>query len=268
MDDRPATGHRILLAEPANSVRELMSELLRLEGYETNEATTLHEAVEHLEENSYDLVVADLLTASHQPPSLLDIQQLQQRCRPIPVGIVTGWQIDHEAAKRAGFAFLLEKPFDLDELLQRIADNLNSPFTAEQAQHAHLIRRALQALSAGDWETLRALCIPMLCYYQLTRTDMMTERAFIGLEAYLTYAHRVRSRLPGFRIDQVVIFQHPKGLIARYRTSWQEPDGARLHLTNSAIYRFRGERISQIGVAQPRARLRALAERAQKQGGT
>ena len=268
MGDGPSTGQRILVAEQEGSVRELMSTLLHLEGYETDEATTLHEAVERLEENSYDLVVADLLTASHQPPSLLNVQQLQQRCHPIPVGIVTGWQIDHEAAKRAGFAFLLGKPFDLDELLQCIADHLNPPFTAEQAQQADLIRRTLEALSAGDWETLRALCAPTLSYYQLTRTDIMTERAFIGLEAYLTYAQRVRSRLPGFRIDQVVILQQLKGLVARYRTSWQEPDGSRLSLANSAIYRFRGEHISQLGVAQPRARLKALAERAEMQGGT
>jgi CheY-like chemotaxis protein len=268
MDDGPATGHRILLAEQEGSVRELMSTLLHLEGYETDEATTQREAVERLEENSYDLVVADLLTASHQPPSLLNVQQLKQRCHPIPVGIVTGWHIDHEAAKRAGFAFLLGKPFDLDELLQRIAGSLDPPFTAEQARQAHLIRRALQALSAGDWETLRALCAPTLSYYQLTRSGLMTERAFIGLEAYLTYAQRVWSRLPGFRIDQVVILQHLKGLVACYRTSWQASDGARLSLANSAIYRFRGEHISQLGVAQPRARLQALAERAQKQGGT
>jgi CheY-like chemotaxis protein len=265
MDDKPATGPRILLAEQEDSIRELMSTLLHLEGYVADEATTLHEAVERLEENSYDLVITDLLTASHQPPSLLNVQHLKQRCHPTPVGIVTGWRIDHEAAQRAGFAFLLGKPFNLDELLQRIADSLNPPFTALEAQQAHLIRRALQALSAGDWETMRALCAPTLSYYQLTRSGIMTERAFIGLEAYLTYAERVRSRLPGFRIDQVVILQHPKGLIARYRTSWQALDGARLHLTNSAIYRFRGERISQLGVAQPRVRLQALAEQAEMQ---
>ena len=166
MDDGPATGHRMLLAEQEGSVRELMSTLLRLEGYETDEATTLHEAVERLEENSYDLVVADLFIANDQPPSLLNVQHFKQRCHPIPVGIVTGWPIDHEGAKRAGFAFLLGKPFNLDELLRRIADCLTPSFTAEQA---HLIRRALQALSAGDWETLRALCAPTLSYYQLTR---------------------------------------------------------------------------------------------------
>ncbi|HEY7358642.1 MAG TPA: response regulator [Ktedonobacterales bacterium] len=260
MSSMPTNGHRILIAEDDSSIRELVESLLHTEGYETDGAATLPEALERIEENAYDLVLADLLTPNMQPPTLLNVQQLQQRCRPTPVGVVTGWRIEPKAAQRAGFAFFLEKPFDLDTLLQRIADSLNSPFTAEQAQQAHVIKRALQALSAGDWETLRALCTPTLCYYLLTRSVFTPERALIGIDAYLTYAQLLRSRLPGFRVDHAVIFQHLKGLITRYRTSWQAPDGEWLHYSNSAICRFQGERISQIGVAQPRTRVQALVE--------
>ncbi|HEU5367836.1 MAG TPA: response regulator, partial [Ktedonobacterales bacterium] len=154
MDGIPASGHRILIAEQDHSIRDLINTLLHSEGYETDEATTLPEALECIEENAYDLVLADLLTTSTQPPTLVHVRQLQQRCHPTPVGVVTGWHIEPRAAKHPEFAFFLEKPFDLDVLLQRIAGSLNPPFTAEQAQHAQLIRRAFQALSAGDWETL------------------------------------------------------------------------------------------------------------------
>lgn len=262
MSDMLAHGRCILIVEEDRSIREMVSTLLHEEGYKTDEAATLTEALEQIDENSYDLVLTDLFTTNNQPPRLIDIQGLQQRCYPIPVGILTAWRASEYEVKRTGFAFLLEKPFDLDTLLQRIADSLNAPFTAEQAQQAQVIRRALQALSAGDWETLRALCTPTLCYYPLTRSIFTAERAFIGMDAYLDYARLVRRRLPGFRIDQVVIFQHTKGLITRYRASWQGSDGAWQHIANSAICRFRGERISQIGVAQPQARMQALVEQA------
>ena len=264
MSSMPTNGHRILIAEQDHSIRDLITTLLHSEGYETDEATTLPEALERIEENAYDLVLADLLTTKMQPPTLVHVQQLRQRCHPTPVGVVTGWRIEPKAARHAGFAFFLEKPFDLDVLLQRIAGSLNPPFTAEQAQHAQVIRRALQALSAGDWETLRALCTPTMCYYLLTRSAFSPERALIGIDAYLAYAQLLRSSLPGFQINYVAIFQHPKGLITRYQTNWQAPGGEWLHYSSSAICRFQGERISQIGVAQPRALVQALVERTPK----
>jgi two-component system, OmpR family, response regulator VicR len=268
MDDASATGRRILIAEDDHSIVELLTTLLHTEGYETDEVATLHAAQERIEENVYDLVVADFFTRDNQPPQLLDAQQLQQRFHPTPVGIITGWRVDQNLAKRAGFAFLLEKPFDLDELLQRIAACLDPPFTPEQAQLAHVIRRSLQALSAGDWETLCALCTPTFSYYLLTRSVFIADRALIGMDAYLAYARLLHQRLPGFRIDQVVIFQHSKGLIARYRANWQAPDGKWLRFSGSVLCRFQGERISRIGAVQPRARMQALVGQAQKPSGT
>lgn len=262
--DKSTSERRILIAEHDSSIRELVATLLHSEGYETDEAATLQEALERVEANAYDLVLSDLLVPHMQPPTLLNIKQLQQRCHPTPVGIVTGWRIEPQAVSNARFAFFLEKPFDLEVLLQRIADRLNPPFTTEQAQQAHAIRRALQALSAGDWETMRALCTSTLCYYMLTRSVFTSERALIGIDAYLAYAQLLRSRLPGFQVDHVVNFQHLKGLITRYQTNWQAPDGEWLHYSNSAICRFQGARISQIGVAQPRALVQALVERTQK----
>lgn len=235
MGDIPATGRRILIADDDGSIRGLTSTLLRMEGYETDEATTLQAARERIEENSYDLVLADLFTLDNRPPQLIDAQQLEQRFHPTPVGIVTGWQVEAHIVKRAGFAFLLQKPFDLDELLQRIADCLNPPFTALEAQRAHIIRRTLQALSAGDWETLRALCTPTLYYYLLTPSVFTPERVLVGIDAYLDYARLLLQRLPGFRVDQVVILQHRKGLITRYWTNWQGPGEEWLHYAGSAI---------------------------------
>jgi CheY-like chemotaxis protein len=44
-----APGRCILIADPERSVREVKTTTLRLEGYETDEAATLPEALERIE---------------------------------------------------------------------------------------------------------------------------------------------------------------------------------------------------------------------------
>jgi CheY-like chemotaxis protein len=258
-------SYRILVAEQDHQIRELLIQLLHLEGYETDEAATLDGALAKVDESSYDLVLTDLFAP---PPTLHleGINQLQARCRPIPVGILTGWRVDKSEIERAGIAFVMAKPFDIDVLLQQIADRLNPRFTPEQQQQANLVRRYLAALSQGDWAALRLLCTPRIGYYLLTRSLFTARRGFIGIEQYLDYVQSMYTRLPGLQIDRVVIFQHPKGLIARCNVSWQQPEGQRQGITGSMVFHFLGERISQIGEALNAPRLRKLLESAQEEG--
>lgn len=254
--------HRILVVEHNRPIRDLLHIFLQQEGYETERASDLEEAFAKVEEQPFDLVVMDPFVLPNQP-RLASAQRLKQQCSPTPVGIITGWPIAPEEAEQAGFAFLVSKPFSFESLMKQIAARLNQPFSPEQQQQALVIQRFLEALGTGDWETVRALCLPTICYYLLTRSAFTSQRAFIGIEAYLAYARLVRHQLPDLRIEQVVIFQQAKGLLARYRFSWQGRDGQRHALAGSAQCRFRGERLSQIGVAQPTQRLRTLLDASQ-----
>lgn len=261
-----SNGHRILIAEEDHQIRDLLTQLLHLEGYETDEAATLDAALTKVDEHIYDVVLTDLFGPVPKP-SLDGIRRLQEHCHPIPVGILTGWGVDQEEIERAGFAFVMPKPFDIDVVLRKVADLLNPAFTPAQHQQAQLIRRYLKALSQGDWEGLRALCIPTLRYYLLTRSAFTTERGFVGFERFLDYARLVYQRLPGFQIEHAVIFQHSKGLIARYNLSWQKSEGQRRWITGSMVCHFRGERISQIGEALNTNLLRKLLELPQEGSG-
>lgn len=265
MSASASNRQRILIAEHDRQVRELLATLLHMEGYEPDQAETLEDALEKVDSQLYHVVLTDLFRLPNQP-RLSTAQRLQQRCHPTPVGILTGWQVDQDEAKQAGFAFVLPKPFNIDELLERIAAQFNPPFSPAEEQQARIIRRSLQALSAGDWETMRRLLTPDVGYYPLTHSVFTLQREILGIEAYLAYAQLVRSNLPGFRIEQVVIFHHPTGLIARYRISWQGQDGKRQHLAQSAVCRFRGAHITQIGVSQPTQRFRALLKKDQDEG--
>ena len=130
---------RVLVVEHDSQVRTLLTTLLHQEGYLPEEAGSLEEALEKVATCVYDLVVTDLFTGSVQP-HLDAARRLQQHCRPTPVGIITGWRIDQADVERAGFAFAIQKPFDLDAVLQRIAECLNHPFIPED-QQAQVIRR-------------------------------------------------------------------------------------------------------------------------------
>lgn len=257
---------RILVAEQDYALGDLLEMILQMEHYDTDVAPTLKDALAKLDDSLYDLVVTDLFVT--RPPVRLDAaRRLRRSCQPTPVGILTSWPVPPEEAERDGFAFVLPKPFDLNVLLERIAALLNKSFTPEQQQQTHIIKAFLEALSTGAWEMIRVLCTPDVGYYPLTRSVFTKAREIKGITAYLAFAQEALSRLPDFAIDQAVIFQQRKDLIARYRASWRGSDDQRRGITGSMICRFRGERIFQIAVAQNRQRMLALLEPPQEQPG-
>lgn len=254
---------RILLVQDDPTLQTLLATVLQGEGYTTEAASTLEAALTKVEEQFYDLIVTELLETILPrcgDAHLEGVRRLRQACHPTPVGLLTTWPIDLGAAERAGVAFALHLPCDLEDILRHIAANLNAPLTPEQDQQAQLLRRFLEAVSQGDQATLRVLCAPTVAYYPLTRNVFTQARAILGIDAYVAYVHLVHQRLPDSRIEHVAIFTHRNRLIARYLWSWQGPGEQRQMLTGSVQCRFRGELIAQIGEALPTERLRALLE--------
>jgi CheY-like chemotaxis protein len=257
-------ARRILIVEEDHALNAMLAGLLREEGYQADAAFTLEQALRMVEDQLYDLVLTDHLVST--PPrhgssaDLSLVHQLRHACHPTPVGVLSAWPLDQQAVERAGFAFALQKPFDIDTILRLIADFLNPTFTPEQAQQAQHLRRFLEAISQGNEAVLRILCAPTVAYYSLTHNVFTPQHAILGIEAYLVYLRLVRARLPVCRIEQVAIFAHRGRLRARHLCSWQTPVGRRVHLSWAVQCRFRGERITQVGEALPTRRLRELLE--------
>jgi CheY-like chemotaxis protein/ketosteroid isomerase-like protein len=249
MNAAAATRQCILLAEPEPSIRALFVTLLGLEGYATDQAMTLEEALAKVEGSLYDVVLTDAFRRPRQSP-LLGAQQLAQRAYPTPVGLLTGWPVNQEEARRAGLAFVLQKPFELDGLLHHLTAQLTAAWSTEQQQQAQLVRRYLQALGQEDWAALRLLCTPDVVYAPLTPSLFTSERTIRGIEAYLAHAQEVLRHFPAFQIERVVVFHHPIRVVARYVASWQRAGGReREQIAGSATFLFRGERLQRIGVA-------------------
>jgi len=106
----------VLLAEDDRSTRSSLSQFLKGLGYEVIEASTGHEAMEHLSARSFDIVVTDLML-----PGVggLEILRALHTEAPSTVGIViTGFgtvQNAIEAMRLGVFEYLL-KPINFDEL--------------------------------------------------------------------------------------------------------------------------------------------------------
>lgn len=249
---------RILVVEPDPSLSDLLVSALRLENYTPDAAASLEEAHDKVDHELYDLVLTDLF--SPFPPRLEAIKPLQHRCFPTPIGIVSGWRVGQAEAERAGFAFVVEKPFELDALLDQIAAHLLPTLSPLQQAQAERITTCLDALNARRWGELRAFWTPEVAYLPLTRSLFTTARALFGQEAVLAHVQQALRALPAFRICHRMVVPHQEQAIIRFRGSWQGPSGQHQQLAGSAFFRFRGERISQIGVTVNTRQLRALLE--------
>ena len=121
-------GGVILVVDDDPVLRTLMHEVLSEEGYRVATAATFPEAVEALAHARFDLVLADALLAGAATPTG-DWWGVMERLKILaghaPVAIVTaaspGAFADH--AER-GFADVIAKPFDLDELLALVRRHL------------------------------------------------------------------------------------------------------------------------------------------------
>ena len=108
-----ATGRTVLVVEDDPAVLDLLEEVLTDEGYRVERAEDGVAALETIQRDPPDLVIADV----HMPR--LDGAQLARRLRDseIPAILLSG---DPNWAHVPGVAFV-PKPFDLDHLLTIVA---------------------------------------------------------------------------------------------------------------------------------------------------
>lgn len=123
-DSAVRKGH-LLIVEDSAEIRETLELVLKEEGYYVALAPDLSRAFALLDTQTFDLVLTDLFTFNQIDP-LQSVSALRARVAPGPIAVISGWQVDPEYAKRQGFAFLLTKPFELDDLLASVASCLNT----------------------------------------------------------------------------------------------------------------------------------------------
>jgi two-component system, chemotaxis family, chemotaxis protein CheY len=111
---------QILVVEDDASIRGLVSEVLRDDGYEVSEASNGVEALEALGERLPDLIVLDLMMPIMDGWTFVEECRRSRVCDEVPI-VVTSASHDlpstAERLRSFGVRTCLAKPFDVDGLL-------------------------------------------------------------------------------------------------------------------------------------------------------
>ena len=252
----PVPSTRILLVMPDTLLRETLYDILQEEGYDLRQALSLAQALSRLDEETFGLVLTEMLDVRADDP-LHATSELVRLASPTPVGIVTAWNVADENVRKAGFAFCLRMPFELETLLAYVAGAMRIMLTPEQEHQAEVARSYLGAMSEGRLDDALDLCTETIRYHlRSTSTEASSEaRDKASLRGYVLDA---MNRYPRARFENVNVYALPGRLAARYTLCWH-PTPEREACTSAAVvFRFEGERIAEIGAEYNEARV-ALA---------
>ncbi len=118
--------HAILLDGDNATIRELVSTLLTDEGYAVREAGGLAEADALVGEGGISLVLADSGEGTREAA----MRVYRRYCRSIggqvPMIVFTAHRLSEEETQGLGCAAVLAKPFDIEQLLSLIEEQVNT----------------------------------------------------------------------------------------------------------------------------------------------
>lgn len=109
---------RILVVDDDRVIRRLAHDLLTDEGFEVTSAENGSAGLEALLSERPGLVLLDLRMPSMDGRTFH--ASMPADCRDIPILVLSGSSDIHEVAAEIGAAGALQKPFDLDELVQAV----------------------------------------------------------------------------------------------------------------------------------------------------
>jgi DNA-binding response OmpR family regulator len=119
--------HSILLAEDDAEMRALLSQALREKGYVVTECNDGAQLLLHLSplldaggNVAYDLVISDIRMPALTGLEIVEGLTGHVNCPPMILITAFGDQVTHESATRCGVAAMLDKPFEIGDLLAEV----------------------------------------------------------------------------------------------------------------------------------------------------
>lgn len=203
-----------------------------------------NEGLQLLQRHDFQLVVANFRGTSSDAMDWEVARRLRDAAAPVPVAIASGWKLSREEVEQQGFAFLLEKPFDTERMLELLAQALR-PQPVLPA-HQRVIGSYFEALGKKDWDALLALCTDEVVY-NLPGEDPRFSRNVRGKKALRSFSEETFNNFPDATFTVEELLSLPWAVVARYRGRWSEGRVAR-ELPGAVLFRFDHDRISEIGV--------------------
>lgn len=116
-------GASILLVEDDDDIRELLLTMLELAGFTPTACSSAEAALEELREQSFDLVLTDYMLPHRTGGWLLEQASNEGLIDATPVLVVTA----HPHPVDVQGYEIVQKPFDLDQLVSRVQQRLEGP---------------------------------------------------------------------------------------------------------------------------------------------
>jgi len=113
---------RILLVEDEKQAVIIIVKLLKSRDYEVTTAYTGKEALEHLQEEKFDVAIIDLILPDMNGNDICAMIRCDKRLKNLPVIISTGIADDstQETSRNLGVKEFLSKPYSMEDLLSAI----------------------------------------------------------------------------------------------------------------------------------------------------
>ena len=124
---------RILVVDDDNEINKSLSILLESEGYRTDVANTVKEAIEKSYENDYNLAILDIKLPDGEGTSLLKaLQEISPKTMKI---MLTGYPLLTNAVDslNEGAVAYLMKPVNVEKLLETIKSKIDEQKASEMA---------------------------------------------------------------------------------------------------------------------------------------
>ena len=127
-----ATPVRVLVSEDDDQMRTFLALALRHEGYDVTTCADGIALVDHIgavlasQEDAFGLVISDI-----RMPGLSGLEFLQgtaawQGIPPVILITAFGSEALHDRARRLGAVAVFDKPFDVDDLVRKVTETLQS----------------------------------------------------------------------------------------------------------------------------------------------
>ncbi|MEM9290194.1 MAG: sigma-54 dependent transcriptional regulator [Acidobacteriota bacterium] len=260
-----SSGQRILVVEDRDSLRRMLRRALGAEGYEVHTASDGAAAIDRLRSLSVDLVLTDLRLPQ---ASGLEVLAVARELSPqLPVVVLTGYGTVTEAveAMKLGARDFLEKPVDIDQLLELCSTYLPAEGSAE-AKAPPMMEIPGAPPIVGRHPLLRAALKLLKRVAPTTSTVLLTGESGTGKELFARALHALSPRgsgpfiavncaaLPESLIENE-LFGHERGAFTgadrRQKGRFEQADGGTLFL----------DEIGELPLAVQGKVLRALEEK-------
>ena len=136
----------ILLVEDEDDIRDLLVTLMDLAGFAAQPCRTAEEGLEHLREQHFDLVLTDYMLPNRTGTWLLKQAADEGLLDATPALVVTA----HSNPRGAEGFEIIQKPFDLDDLVDRVRRRLEKAGSGDAPKRPSKPARNGSAGSSGS----------------------------------------------------------------------------------------------------------------------